>query len=131
LDPLILYDGVCRLCGWSVNIILKADRRGRLKFAALQSDPARSLLEAHGLKPDTMTSMIFVEGGRVSMKSTALLRIARHLGGAWHLCRIGWLVPRVVRDVLYDVIARNRYSWFGKNDTCPPPDPKYNDRFLL
>lgn len=129
LTGIILFDGLCRLCGWSVNIIVKADRRGCLRFSALQSDYARRLFEERGIAPDNLTSMIFVEGERVSTKSTALIRISKYLGGAWPLCQVALILPRFIRDGLYDCIARNRYRWFGRYDTCSPPDAEYQDRF--
>ncbi len=128
-SPVILFDGVCKLCNRSVNFILQIDRTGRLKMASLQSDYGRRVLEDHGMKSGPLDSMMFLEGERLTTKSTAVIRISKYLGGAWPLCTGALLIPRFIRDALYDVIAKNRYKWFGQYDTCPLPDPKYEDRF--
>jgi predicted DCC family thiol-disulfide oxidoreductase YuxK len=127
--PVVLFDGVCKFCNGSVNFILRRDRRGQLKFASLQSDYGRTVLNKHGKYSDAMDSMMLVEGDRLTVKSTAVIRISKYLGGAWPLCMITLVVPRFVRDFLYDIIAKNRYRWFGKYDTCRLPDPEFEDRF--
>lgn len=127
--PVILFDGVCKLCNRSVNFILRIDRTGRLKMASLQSDYGRRVLEDHGLKSGPLDSMMLLEGTRLTMKSTAVIRISKYLGGAWPLCMGALIIPRYIRDALYDVIAKNRYRWFGQYDTCPLPDPEFEDRF--
>ncbi|MCH7650412.1 MAG: DUF393 domain-containing protein [Nitrospinae bacterium] len=127
--PVILFDGVCKLCNRSVNFILRIDRTGRLKMASLQSDYGRRVLEDHGLKSGPLDTMMLLEGTRLTMKSTAVIRISKYLGGAWPLCMGALIIPRFIRDILYDVIAKNRYRWFGQYDTCPLPDPEFEDRF--
>jgi len=125
----VLFDGECKLCNRSVNIILRIDRTGRLNMASLQSEYGRRILEDHGLKSDPMDSMMLLEGERLTVKSTAVIRISKYLGGAWPLCIVALAVPRFIRDFIYDIIAKNRYRWFGKYDTCPLPDPKFENRF--
>ena len=98
-------------------------------MASLQSEYGRRILEAHGLKSDPLDSMMLLEGTRLTVKSTAVLRISKYLSGAWPLCMIALVVPRLIRDFLYDIVAKNRYRWFGKYDTCHLPDPKFEDRF--
>jgi len=127
--PVILFDGVCKLCNRSVNFILCIDRQGRLKLATLQSDYSRRVLEDHGLKSGPLDSMMLLEGERLTSQSTAIIRISKYLGGLWPLCMIMLIIPQFIRDALYDVIAKNRYRWFSQYDTCPLPDPKYEDRF--
>lgn len=127
--PVILFDGVCKLCNRSVNFILRIDRTGRLKMASLQSDYGRRVLEDHGLKSGPLDSMMLLEGTRLTTKSTAVIRISKYLGGTWPLCMGALIIPRFIRDILYDVIAKNRYRWFGQYDTCPLPDPEFEDRF--
>ena len=127
--PVVLFDGVCKLCNRSVNTILRMDRKGRLKFASLQSDYGRTVLTAHGRQSDPMDTMMLLEGGRLTIKSTALIRMTRYLGGVWPLAMVALIIPRFIRDVLYDLVAKNRYRTFGKYDTCRLPDPKYTDRF--
>lgn len=127
--PVILFDGVCKLCNRSVNFILRIDRQGRLKLAPLQSDYGRRVLERHGMKSGPLDSMMLLEGERLMVKSTAIIRISKYLGGLWPLCMIMLIIPRFIRDFLYGIIAKNRYQWFGRYDTCPLPDPEFEDRF--
>jgi len=127
--PVVLFDGVCKLCNCSVNFILRIDRKGRLKLAPLQSDYGRQVLASHEIKSDPMDSIMLLEGARLTVKSTAVIRISKYLGGAWPLCMIVLIIPRFIRDTFYNVVAKNRYRWFGKYDTCRIPDPEFEDRF--
>ena len=127
--PVILFDGVCKLCNGSVNFILRIDRKGQLKLAPLQSDYGRRVLEDHGLKSGPLDSIMLLEGERLTVKSTAVIRISKYFGGAWPLCMIALVIPRFIRDFMYDIIAKNRYRWFGKYDTCRLPDREFEDRF--
>ncbi len=127
--PVILFDGVCKLCNRSVKFILRIDRQGRLKMAPLQSDYGLQVLERHGMKSGPLDSMMLLEGERLMVKSTAIIRISKYLGGLWPLCMIMLIIPRFIRDFLYGIIAKNRYQWFGRYDTCPLPDPEFEDRF--
>lgn len=128
--PIVLFDGVCNLCNGSVQFLLKRDPEGRFRFASLQSDAGRSLMAKHGLDADRLSSVALIEDGRVWQESSAALRIARHLPGAWKLLRVFAIVPRPLRDALYRWIARNRYRWFGKTETCWLPTPELKARFL-
>ena len=127
--PVVLFDGVCKLCNGSVNFILPRDNKGQLKLAPLQSDYARAVLKEHGKNSDMLDSMMLLEGGRLTVKSTALIRISKYLDGAWPLCMVALVIPPFIRDFVYDIIAKKRYKWFGKYDTCRLPDPKYKARF--
>ncbi len=129
LPPVVLFDGVCKLCNRSVNIILRVDRQGRLKFASLQSDYGRRVLAEHGMEFDPLDTLMLLEGGDLTVKSTAVIRISKYLGGVWSLATVTLIIPRVIRDFFYDLVAKNRYRWFGKYDTCPLPDPELEDRF--
>ena len=128
--PIVLFDGVCNLCNGSVQFLLKRDREGRFRFAALQSDTGRSLLAEHGLDPNALSSVVLIEDGKIWQESSAALRIARYLPGAWKLLRVFAAVPRPLRDAVYRWIARNRYRWFGKTETCWLPTPELKARFL-
>jgi predicted DCC family thiol-disulfide oxidoreductase YuxK len=129
-EPIVLFDGVCNLCNGSVQFLLKRDPEGRFRFAALQSDAGRSLMAEHGLAVDGLSSVVLIEEGRVWQESSAALRIARHLPGAWKLLWVFAAVPRPLRDAVYRWIARNRYRWFGKSETCWLPTPELKARFL-
>lgn len=128
--PIVLFDGVCNLCNGSVQFILKRDPQARFRFASLQSEAGRSLMSEHGLDPDALSSVVVIEDGRVWQESSAALRIARHLPGLWKLLRIFTIIPRPLRDAIYRLIARNRYRWFGKTETCWLPTPELKGRFL-
>jgi predicted DCC family thiol-disulfide oxidoreductase YuxK len=128
--PTILFDGVCNLCNGSVQFILRRDPQARFRFASLQSEAGRRLVTEQGLDPEVLNSVILIEEGRVYRESTAALRIARHMSGAWKLLRVFVLIPRPIRDVVYRLIARNRYRWFGKSETCWLSTPELRARFL-
>lgn len=128
--PIVLFDGVCNLCSGSVQFILKRDPKGTFRFASLQSDAGRRLMLEHGLDPDALSSVVVIEDGRAYQESSAALRIARHLPGAWKLLRVFTVVPRSLRDAVYRWIARNRYRWFGKTEACWLPTPELRARFL-
>jgi predicted DCC family thiol-disulfide oxidoreductase YuxK len=127
--PVVLFDGVCKLCNGSVNFILRRDRKGRLKLAPLQSDYGRQVIASHAMKSNSRDSILLQEGARLSEKSTAIIRISKYLDGLWPLCMILLIIPRFIRDFVYDIVAKNRYHWFGKYDTCRLPNPEYEDRF--
>ena len=135
-NPIVFYDGVCGLCNRLVQFLLKHDKNDRLRFAALQSEFAASVLGRHGIDPadlDTLHVVInFNEPTeRVFDRSTAVLRATRELGGVWTILGVaGMIVPRPVRNLFYRLVATNRYRMFGKADTCMLPTPAYRARFL-
>jgi predicted DCC family thiol-disulfide oxidoreductase YuxK len=128
--PIVLFDGVCNFCNRSVNWIIRRDRRGRFRFAALQSEAGTALQERHGLDPSALDTLVLVEDGRVYVKSTAALRIVRRLRSRWRALYGLIAVPRPVRDFAYDWFARRRYRWFGKRDECMVPTADVRERFL-
>jgi predicted DCC family thiol-disulfide oxidoreductase YuxK len=135
-NPIILYDGVCGLCNRLVQFLLQHDNEGRLRFAALQSDFAEKVLRRHGFDPKDLDTVHVIEnyeqpGERVLQRSDAILRAGRELGGFWGASSsIAKVVPRPVRDLVYKLVATNRYRMFGKYDTCMLPDPNQRSRFL-
>jgi predicted DCC family thiol-disulfide oxidoreductase YuxK len=135
-NPIVLYDGVCGLCNRSVQFLLKHDKAGRFRFASLQSDFAEKVLGRHGLDPKDLDTVHVVENyeqpdERVLQRSDAVLRAGRELGGFWSVCAcVARVVPRALRDVVYRLIATNRYRMFGKYDACMLPDPNQRSRFL-
>jgi predicted DCC family thiol-disulfide oxidoreductase YuxK len=128
--PIVLFDGVCNLCNGSVQFILKRDPQARFRFASLQSEAGKSLMTEHGLDPDALSSVVVIEDGQAWKESSAALRIARHLPGAWKLLRVFTVIPRPLRDAVYRLIARNRYRWFGRTEACWLPTPELKGRFL-
>ena len=128
--PLVLYDGECGLCNRSVQTILRHDRRGAFRFAALQSELGRALLERHGLPTGAVDTVVLVDQGRAFTRSGAALRIAGRMDRPWPLARVFAVIPAPVRDVVYDWVARNRYRWFGRTDACMLPPPEVRARFL-
>jgi predicted DCC family thiol-disulfide oxidoreductase YuxK len=131
--PVLLYDGVCGFCNKTVQLILDHDRRGELRFAALQSDYGQAVIERH-TELRGVDSVVFVEqvsgGERVHVRSDAALKVAAYLGGFWKLLLAARVLPRGLRDYFYDLFARNRYKLFGKYDSCMLPPPEVRSRFL-
>lgn len=127
--PVIVFDGVCVLCNGWVRFLLKHDRVGRYRFAAMQTDAGRALLARHGLDPDDPASFLLVDGAEAWTDSDAIRRVLTGLGGAWRLAGAMAVVPRVVRDPLYRWVARNRYGWFGMT-ACHVPTDQERRRFL-
>ena len=128
--PLILFDGYCNLCSASVIFILKREREDTFRFASLQSQYAENLLEQLGISRDVPDSIVLMEGKGIYYQSTAALRIVRKLRGLWPLIYVFMIVPRFIRDPIYNWIARNRYRWFGKKSTCFMPQQDLNYKFL-
>jgi predicted DCC family thiol-disulfide oxidoreductase YuxK len=125
-ERIILFDGVCNLCNGFVQFVLKRDSHGRFRFASLQSDAARRLLGPEGPRE----TIVLVEAGKTYVKSAAGLRIVRGLRFPWPLLAVCAVIPRTLRDRLYDWVARNRYRWFGKRDACMLPTPQMRGRFV-
>lgn len=124
--PIILFDGVCNLCTGSVRFVIERDSRKTFRFASLQSPLAERLLGER----DNLESMVLVSGSKVYRKSTAALMIARRLDGLWPLLGALLVIPRPLRDAVYDWIGRRRYRWFGKRELCWQPRPELAERFL-
>jgi predicted DCC family thiol-disulfide oxidoreductase YuxK len=128
--PILFFDGVCNLCAASVHFVLERERTDALRFASLQSTLAKELLVPLGVDPDRLDSLVLLEDGRVFVRSTAALRLAARLRAPWSWLRVLRVVPALVRDGVYDVIARHRYRWFGRKAECLIPTPALRARFL-
>ena len=126
----ILFDGVCNLCNGFVQFVIVRDPQAQFRFAALTSDAAQSLLRESAVSAPIPDSIVLVEDGRVYFRSDAALRIARGLTFPWPLLGVFTIVPRVIRDWVYDFIAARRYQWFGRRDVCMVPTPDLRRRFL-
>ncbi len=129
-NAVVLFDGVCNFCNSSVNFVLDRDKHHHFKFGALQSDEGKELLSKIGDSEDYLDSIVLVEGNKVYRNSAAALRIARSLSGGWPLLYAFIVVPRPIRDVVYRFIARHRYEWFGKMESCRIPTPEMRSRFI-
>ena len=129
--PIVFFDGECNLCNSSVQFIIRNDKAKRFLFAPLQSDRGKAALSdltKPGTKPPD--SVILFDNGKYYIRSSAALRIAKLLGGVWSVFYAGMIIPRFIRDVIYEFVSRNRYKWFGKRNSCMIPTPALLDRFL-
>jgi predicted DCC family thiol-disulfide oxidoreductase YuxK len=132
---IVLYDGVCGLCNRAVQFLLKRDRHDRLQFASLQSDVAARVLQRHGMDPKSLDTVYAVlnygePNETLLAKGDAFLFFTKVIGGIWSVARVGRIIPRRIRNWLYDFIARHRYQVFGKSESCMLPDPKQRHKFL-
>ena len=126
----ILFDGVCNLCNGIVQFVIARDPRGYFRFGALQSPEAARLLATLDPPLAPADSLVLLEGGRATMRSSGALRILRRLQFPWPLFYAFIVIPRPLRDWVYDLIARRRYGWFGRQDTCMVPTPDLANRFV-
>ena len=129
-SKIILFDGVCNLCNNSVTFVIKRDFKNSFKFAALQSEAGQELIKEFNIDTNKTDSIILVDGEQAYIKSTAALRIAKELKGGWPLLYGFIIFPAFLRNWVYDWVARNRYKWFGKKDSCMIPTSELQDRFL-
>ncbi|NER11349.1 Predicted thiol-disulfide oxidoreductase YuxK, DCC family [Muriicola jejuensis] len=128
---IILFDGVCNLCNSSVQFVIKRDKKDLFRFAALQGEIGEKLVKERGIDTSQIDSIILIEPGKAYyVKSEAALRIARTLPGLWPFMGIFLWLPSGLRDLVYDLIARNRYRIFGKRDACMVPTPELKRKFL-
>jgi predicted DCC family thiol-disulfide oxidoreductase YuxK len=134
-NAIVLYDGVCGLCNRGVQFLLKRDRHDRLRFASLQSEFAATLLKRHRRDHQHLDMVYAVlnhgEANEALLaKGDAILFFAKALGGVWNVARLGRIIPRPIRNCLYDFVARHRYQVFGKYESCLLPDPRHRHKFL-
>ena len=129
-DPIILFDGVCNVCSAAVQFVIKRDKKNNFRFASLQSTEGQKLLAHHKLSPNDFNSFVLIENDKVYIKSDGALKVAKELSGLWPLLYGFIIVPKVLRDGIYNLIARNRYKWFGKKDSCMIPTPEIMAKFL-
>jgi len=127
---IILFDGICNLCNGAVNFIIDHDPKGKFKFAALQSEFGQQQLAELGYDQKDLDSLVLLFDNQVFKKSTAALKIANELNGLYPLFYLFIILPPFIRDAAYDLIARNRYKWFGKRDSCRMPTPELESRFV-
>ncbi len=128
--PILLFDGVCNFCNASVQWVLLRDKAGIFRFAALQSDAGQAILQHHGLDHQNLDSVVLVDQQKVFLRSDVPLELMRRLGGFWRLLLVFKIIPRLWRDAAYNWIAKNRYRWWGRRETCMLPRPGWQQRFL-
>lgn len=129
LKCIVLFDGECNFCNASVQFIIKRDIKNRFYFASLQSEIGQKLLREHNV-PEQLDSFVLFDGRNCYYQSTAALRVCRHLKGAYKLVYSFIIIPKPVRNLVYKFIAKNRYKWFGKVESCLIPTPEVKERFL-
>ena len=128
--PIVLFDGVCNFCNYWVNFAIKRDKKKKLRFTPLQGETAKRLLPQYNISSTSLSSVIFIDGNKVYTQSSAAIRICKYLDGGWKLFYGLMIIPKFFRDWIYNIIARNRYKWFGKKDVCMIPTPEMRARFL-
>jgi predicted DCC family thiol-disulfide oxidoreductase YuxK len=128
--PIILFDGVCNLCNGAIQFVIRHDPNEKFLFTSLQSKAGQQLLTQYQLPLTEFTSFILLQHNNIYTKSTAALQVAKQISGAWACLYIFIIVPRFIRDAVYNWIAQNRYRWFGKQETCMMPTPELKARFL-
>jgi predicted DCC family thiol-disulfide oxidoreductase YuxK len=129
-DNIVVFDGVCNLCTWSVSFIIRHDKRARFRFASIQSAAGQQLCQRFGIKPDQFDTVLLIQHNGARSCSDAALAIATTFGGPWRLLALARLVPRRVRDWVYGVVARYRYQWFGRQTACMVPSDEVRHRFI-
>jgi len=130
-QKIILFDGVCNLCNGSIIFVLKWEKESTFKFASIQSEAGKELLEWCGLPSNYNQAVVYIENGNIYLGSTAAFKIGQYLVFPWSiLSSLGLLIPKFARDRVYNQIALNRYQWFGKKDVCMVPTKSLKARFL-
>lgn len=127
---ILLFDGVCNLCNGAIQFVITRDSKNKFMFASLQSASGQDLLLKFGLNISNFDSFVLVTNEHYYTKSTAALKVAQELGGMWQMLYIFIIVPKFIRDGIYDFVSRNRYKWFGKKDHCMLPTTALKEKFL-
>ncbi|WIO74566.1 DCC1-like thiol-disulfide oxidoreductase family protein [Porticoccaceae bacterium LTM1] len=129
-DKVVLFDGVCKLCSGWAKFLIRFDRHRKIKLATVQSGVGREILTFYGLPQDTYETMVYLEGGKLYVQSAAFLKVMSLLPFPWPMFSVFWIMPKSLRDWLYDRIALNRYELFGRNKYCLMPDVDHESRYL-
>lgn len=129
-SKIILFDGVCNLCNSSVQKVIKNDSKNIFKFASLQSDFGQRFLNENQLNSEEFDSIILIDGDKFYTSSDAALRIGKELKGIYKISSLLLLIPKFIRDGVYRIISKNRYRWFGKQNSCWIPTKELQDKFI-
>ena len=127
---IILFDGVCNLCNGAVLFVIRHDKKNQFVFASLQSEEGKKILADYNLDKNEMNSFILVENGKAYERSSAALHVVKKLNGLWSFLYGFIIVPKFIRDGIYNIIAKKRYQWFGRKDECMIPTPELRAKFL-
>lgn len=127
---IILFDGVCNLCNGVVQFIIRNDTERRFKFASLQSESGQDLSRIYGLPTENFSSFVYLRSGRFLLQSDAALYLAKDLGYPWKIFFACIIVPKILRNAVYNCISKNRYRFFGKNESCLLPEKGMQGLFL-
>lgn len=127
---ILLFDGYCNLCQSSVQFVLKHEKKPEIYFTSLQSETGIQLLNQYGINPNEVDSLVLIENNKVFIKSSAALRVSKYLNGLYPLSFGLLIIPKFIRNMVYDFIAKNRYKWYGKKESCMIPDVDLVKRFL-
>lgn len=128
--PILLFDGVCNLCNHSVQLVIKNDTKNIFKFAPLQNPKVICFLEEQNQDLNNLNTIVLITSKKIYTKSSAALTVAKHLKGLYPLLYVFYIIPKPIRDIFYDFIAKNRYKWYGKKDHCMIPSPELKNKFL-
>src|SRR4030095_3155492 len=129
--PIILFDGVCNFCNSMVNFVIRQDRKNVFLFCALQSPAGERLLKEYNIDWKANDSFVVIAQNKAYLKSDAALKLYNRLPWYWKWTQMFWIVPKFIRDWVYNVIAKNRYKWFGKQEVCMIPTPEVRQKFLV
>jgi len=128
---IILFDGVCNLCNGAINFIIKRDKKDVFRYASLQSEIGQKLITERGIDISKIDSILLIDPAKTFYhKSTAALQIAKQLSNPYPLFYLFLVIPKFLRDWVYDIVAKNRYRWFGKKETCMIPTPELKTLFI-
>jgi len=127
---IILFDGVCNLCNATVQWVLLHDRKDQFHFAALQSETGEAKLRRFGIEPGALNTVVLADENRIYTQSDAVIEVVSRLGGIWSLMAIFKVVPRPIRNAVYQWVGRNRYRWFGRREECWLPRPEWKKKFI-
>ena len=129
-ERIVFFDGVCNFCNYWVNFAIKKDKKKKLRFAPLQGETAKNILPQYNISTTALSTVVFIDDGKVYTQSSAAFRICKHLDGGWKLFYGLMVIPKFIRDAVYNFIAKNRYRWFGKKESCMVPTADMKSRFL-
>jgi len=130
MKPILFFDGVCNLCSGFVQFVIERDPDGMFQFASLQSEAGQEILRKNGMSETNLKTVILLKNGRTYTHSDVALEMSRELGGIWSLFYVFKIIPKFLRDKIYDWVATNRYKWFGEKESCWIPTPELKARFL-